>query len=44
MKKKEKHVNIELKTERDNKIKAALKSLIFPIILCLIILAGVYVL
>ena len=43
MKKKEKHVNIELKTERDNKIKAALKSLIFPIILCLIILAGVYV-
>lgn len=43
MKKKEKHVNIELKTERDNKIKAALKSLIFPIILCAIILVGVYV-
>ncbi len=43
MKKKEKHVNIELKTERDNKIKAALKSLIFPIILCAIILIGVYV-
>lgn len=43
MKKKEKHVNIELKTERDNKIKAALKSLIFPVILCAIILIGVYV-
>ena len=41
--KKEKHVNIEKQTERNNKIKEFLKSLIFPVILTAIILIGVFV-
>ncbi|MBR5361104.1 MAG: hypothetical protein IK123_09475, partial [Lachnospiraceae bacterium] len=41
--KKEKHVNIEKLTERNNKIKEFLKSLIFPVVLTAIILVGVFV-
>ncbi len=41
--KKEKHVNIEKQTERNNRIKDFLKSLIFPVILTTIILVGVFV-
>ncbi|MCR4850102.1 MAG: hypothetical protein K5870_02475 [Lachnospiraceae bacterium] len=41
--KKEKHVNIEKQTERNNRIKDFLKSLIFPVILTAIILVGVFV-
>ena len=41
--KKEKKVLTEQQVERSNAIKATLKSLIFPLILCAIILAGVFV-
>ena len=40
--KKDKTVNKELITERNNKIKETLESLIFPVILTLIIGAGVF--
>lgn len=40
--KKKKQVSVERLTERKNKIRETLQSMIFPTVLCLVILAGVF--